>query len=117
MDPDEEYKNREQKLPNPIQTTLPSTSTTEKYTKILKELVKQCRRGHYTVNKYDLPRATHRYNNRAQGKIVEPMEQNISVLVTNLQGHLQVILHIHMKDRPKILSKYVTMTIPGVGWF
>ena len=48
VDPDEEYKNREQKLLNPIQATPSSEATRKKYTKKLKELVKQRRRGHYT---------------------------------------------------------------------
>ena len=66
VDPLEESNNREQKLPIPIQATASSEATREKYTKTLKELVKQRRRGHYTGNKYDLPRETHRYNTRAQ---------------------------------------------------
>ena len=33
VDPDEESKNREQKLPSPIQTTPPSEVTRKKYTK------------------------------------------------------------------------------------
>ena len=33
VDPDEEYKNREQKLPSPIQATPASEATREKYTK------------------------------------------------------------------------------------
>ena len=60
VDPDEESKNREHKLPSPTQLTPSSEATRKKYTKTLKELVKQCRQGHYTGNKYDLPRATHR---------------------------------------------------------
>ena len=67
VDPDEESKNREQKLPSPIQATPASEATRKKYTKILKELVKQRCWGHYTGNKYDLPRTTHRYNTRDQG--------------------------------------------------
>ena len=51
--------------------------------------MKQLRRGHYTGNKYDLPRATHRYNTRAQVTQVEPMAQHVSVLATNLQIHHQ----------------------------
>ena len=86
---DEEYKNREKKLPSPTHTTPPSEATRRKYTKKLKELVKQRRRDHYTGNKYDLPRAAHRYNTREQGTIVEPMEQHVAVLLTNLQGHHQ----------------------------
>ena len=52
--------------------------------------MKQRRKGHCTVNKYDLPRATHWYNARAQGTRVDPMAQHIAVLATNLQGHHQV---------------------------
>ena len=59
----------------------------KKYTKALKELVKQRLRGHYTGNKYDLPRATHWYNIIAQGTRVEPMVQHVAVLATNMQGH------------------------------
>ena len=55
VDPYEEYGNREQKLPSPIQTTPSSEATKKKYTKTLKKLVKQRCRGHYTGNKYDLP--------------------------------------------------------------
>ena len=51
--------------------------------------MKQCRRGHYTGNKYDLPRATHRYNTRAQGTRVEPMAQHVAILARNLQEHHQ----------------------------
>ena len=47
------------------------------------------RRGHYTGNKYDLPRAKHQYNTRAQGKIVEPMAQHVTILSKNMQGHQQ----------------------------
>ena len=89
VDPDEESKNREQKLPSPIQATPSSEATRKKYTKKLKELVKQRRQGHYTGNKYDLPRATHRYNTRAQGTRVEPMAQHVEILERNLQGYHQ----------------------------
>ena len=51
--------------------------------------MKQCRRGHYTGNKYDIPRAEHRYNTRAQGTRVEQMAQHVAVLATNMQGHHQ----------------------------
>ena len=51
--------------------------------------MKQLRRGHYTGNKYDIPRATHRYNTRAQGKIVDPTAQHVAVLATNMQGRHQ----------------------------
>ena len=66
VDTDEEYKNRGQKLPSSIQSTPSSEATRKKYTKTFKELVKQRRLGHYIGNKYDPPRATHRYNIRAQ---------------------------------------------------
>ena len=59
VDPEDESKKREQKLPIPIQATPSSEATRKKYTKKLKELVKQRRRGHYIGNKYDLPGATH----------------------------------------------------------
>ena len=89
MDPDEESKNREQKLPSPIQATPSSEVTRKKYNKKLKELVKQRCQGHYTGNKYDLPRATHQYNNRAQGPRVDTMAQHVAILAINLQGHHQ----------------------------
>ena len=89
MDPDEESKNREQKLPIPIQTTPSSEATRVKYTKTFKEPVKQRRRGHYIGNKYDLPRATHRYNTRVQGTRVEPMSQHVAVLATNMKVYHQ----------------------------
>ena len=89
VDPDKESKNREQKLPSPIQETPASEATRKKYTKKLKELVNQLRRGHYTGNKYDLLRATHRYNTRAQGTRVYPMAQHAAVLATNIQVHYQ----------------------------
>ena len=53
------------------------------------ELVKQCRQGYYTGNKYDLPRATQRYNNKVQGTRVDPMAQHVAILASNLQGHHQ----------------------------
>ena len=49
--------------------------------------MKQLRLGHYTGNRYDLPRATHRYTTRAQVTRVEPMAQYVALLATNLQGH------------------------------
>ena len=51
--------------------------------------MKQQRRVYYIGNKYDLPQATHRYNNRAQGPRLDPMAQHVAVLATNLQGHHQ----------------------------
>ena len=51
--------------------------------------MKQRLRGHYTGNKYDLPRETHRYNTRAQVTRVEPMAQHVAILATNIQGHHQ----------------------------
>ena len=89
MDPDEKSKNREQKLPSPIQANPSSEATRKKHTKTLKELVKQRRRGHYTGNKYDLPWATQWYNTRVQGTRVEPMAQHVAILATNIQGHHQ----------------------------
>ena len=89
LDPENEFNNIEKKLPSPIQTTASSEATRKKYTKKLKEIAKQRRRGHYTGNKYDLPRATHRYNTRAQVTRVYPMAQHVSVLATNLQVHHQ----------------------------
>ena len=89
MDPEKESVDREKKIPSTIQRTPPSVATREKYTKHLKELVKQRRRGHYTGNKYDLPQATHRYNTRAQVTQVKPMAQNDAVLSTDMQGHHQ----------------------------
>ena len=89
VDPDEESRNREHKLPSPIQATPSSEATSKKYTKKLKELVKQRRWAHYTGKKYDLPRATHRYDTRAQGTRVEPMAQHVAILAKHLQGHHQ----------------------------
>ena len=51
--------------------------------------MKQCRRGHYIRNKYDLPQATHRYNTIAQGIRVDPIAQNVAVPAKNLQRHHQ----------------------------
>ena len=51
--------------------------------------MKQRHQGHYTGNKYDLTRETNRYNTRAQGTIVDPMEQHAAVILTNLQRHHQ----------------------------
>ena len=56
--------------------------------------MKQLHRGHYTGKKYDLPQATNQYNTRAQGTIVDPTEQHIAVIATNLQGHNQEIFFI-----------------------
>ena len=89
MDPDKESNNIEQKLPIPIQTTPPLEETRKKYTKKLKELVKQRLRGHYIGNKYYLPRSTQRYNTIAQGTRVDPMAQHVALLATNLQRHHQ----------------------------
>ena len=89
VDTDEESRNRYQKLPSPTQTTIPSAVTRENIHQKLKELVKQRRRGHYTGNKYDLLRSTHRYNTRAEGTRVDQMAQHVAVLATNLQGHHQ----------------------------
>ena len=93
--PYEESKKREQKLPSPIQTTPPSAATREKYTNKLKILVKQRRHGHYTGNKYDLSRATNRYNTRSQGTRVDPMAQHVAVLATNMQGQHQANVFIN----------------------
>ena len=89
VNPDEGSKERKQKTPSPIQTTPPSAATRVKYTKKLKELVKLHCRGHYTVNKYDLPRPTHGYNTIAQGTRLYPMAQHVAVLAKNLQGYHQ----------------------------
>ena len=51
--------------------------------------MKQRRRGHYTGYKYDLPRATHWYNNIAQGTRMEPIAQHVAILARNIQGHHQ----------------------------
>ena len=56
---DKESKDIEQKTPSTIQINPPSAATREKKTNKLKELVKQCRHGHYTGNKYDLQQETH----------------------------------------------------------
>ena len=81
------YKVIIKKLPSPMQTTPQSEATRKNYTKKLKELVKQRRQGHYTGNKYYLPRATHRYNAKAKETGVDPMAQHVAVIATNLQGH------------------------------
>ena len=49
----------------------------------------QRRHGHYTGNKYDLPRATHWYNTRAQGTILYPMVQHVVIPATNNKGRHQ----------------------------
>ena len=95
MYPDEESKNREQKLSSPINTTPPSEATKKKYTKKLKELMNQRCQGHYIGNKYDLPRATHRYNTRAKGTILETMALHVAVLATNMQGNHQEMFFIY----------------------
>ena len=51
--------------------------------------MKQRRQGHYTGNKYELPRATHRCNTRAQVTRMDPMAQHFAVLSTNMQGYHQ----------------------------
>ena len=89
VDPDEKSNNREHKLPNPIQTNPSSAATRENYTNKYKEPVKQRCRGHYTENKYDLPKSTHRYNTISKLTRVEPMAQHIVLLATNLQGNHQ----------------------------
>ena len=61
----------------------------KKYTKKLKEIVKQRRRGHYKGNKYYPRKATHRYNTRAKGTRVEPKPQHVAVLAKNMQGYHQ----------------------------
>ena len=60
--------------------------------------MKQRRRGRYTGKKYDLLRATHRYNTRAQGTRVEPMAQHVEILATNIQGHHQEKVVIDPKN-------------------
>ena len=97
VDPDEETRERYQTPPTPTQATPPLASTRGKYTKKLKELMQQCRCGHYTGNKYDLLKATQHYINRDQvhqGMRVEPRAQNIALLSTNLQGQHQANLVI-----------------------
>ena len=89
VDPDDKSKNRQQEIPSPIQATPALETTRKRYTKKIKEQVKQRRWVHYTGNKYDLPRATHRYNTRSQGTRVEPMVQHVAILASNLQGHHQ----------------------------
>ena len=51
--------------------------------------MKKPRRVHYTGNKYDLPRATHWYNTRAQGTRVEPMVQHVAILARKTQVNNQ----------------------------
>ena len=51
--------------------------------------MKQRLRGHYTGNKYDLPRETHQYNIREQGTRVDQMAQHVAILTKNLQGNHQ----------------------------
>ena len=116
VDPDKEYNNREQKLPSMIQTTPPSAATNEKYTKTLKELVKQQRRGHYTGNKYDLKQAKHRYNTRAQVTKVEPMSQHVAVLATNLQGNNQSNVAIEPTTGASLEYRHIIKGPPKAVW-
>ena len=51
--------------------------------------MKQRRWGHYIGNKYDLPRATHRYNTRAQETREDTIAQYVEVIATSMQGHQQ----------------------------
>ena len=56
--------------------------------------MKQRHCGQYTGKKYDLPQATHWYNNREQVTRVDPTAQHVAVLVTNLQGQHQANVFI-----------------------
>ena len=94
VDPDNESRGIEKKPPSPTETTPPSSATRGKYTKKLKELVKQRRHGHYTGKKYDLLQATHRYNIKAQVMIVDPTAQHVLLLGTNLHGSHQANVFI-----------------------
>ena len=78
--------------------------------------MKQRRRGHYTGNKYDLPRATHRYNTRAQGKRVEPMAQHVSILATNLQGHHQENVVIDPTTGASLEYRYLIKGLTKATW-
>ena len=71
VDPDEESKDRYQKLFSPIQTTPPSAATREKHTKKLKNLVKQLRHGYYIGNNTT-------YNEQHTGTIQEHKERKWS---------------------------------------
>ena len=79
VDPYEEYKDIEQKLPSPTHKIPPAAATSEKYTKTLKEIVKKRRRGHYTGNK-DIT-----YRNQHTGTITERMEQEWNQQHSKLQ--------------------------------
>ena len=81
--------------------------TRKKITKTLKELVRLCCRGHYIVNRYDLPRATHWYNTRAQGTRVEEMAQHVAVLEKNLQGHHQANVFIDPTTRASLEHRHL----------
>ena len=107
VDPEEEFKDIDQKLPSPIQTTPPSVDTRGKYTKTLKELVKQRRHVQYTGKKYCLPRATHQYNTRAQETRVEPTDHHVLVLSTNLQEHHQANVFIDPKTWASLEYRHI----------
>ena len=77
-DLDEEYQDIEQKLTSPTKTTSPSAATREKWTKTLKELVKQRRRGHYTGKNMT-------YRKQHTHKIPERREQEWSQQGSKLQ--------------------------------
>ena len=68
----------------------------------------QRRRGHYTRNGYDLPRATHQYNTRAQVTQVEPMAQHVAVLATNMQGNHQENVVIDSTTGASLEYKHLT---------
>ena len=78
VDPDEEYNNIDQKLPSPIHTTPSPEATKKKYTKKLKKLVKQRRRGHYTGKSMT-------YRGQHNGKIPKRKEQEWSQWCNMLQ--------------------------------
>ena len=69
--------------------------------------MKQRRRGHYTGKHYDLLRATHRYNTRAQGTRVELMAQHVAILSINLQGHHQANIVIDPTTRASLEYRHL----------
>ena len=88
----------------------------KKYTKTLKELVKQRRCGHYTGNKYDLTQATHWYNTRKQGTIVDPTAQNVSLLEINIQGHHQENIVNDPTTGPSLEYRHIIKRLTKAIW-
>ena len=69
--------------------------------------MKKRRRGHYRANKFDLPRATHQYNNKGEGTRVDPIAQNVAVIEKNMQGHYQANVVIDPTTGTSILYRHI----------